>query len=216
MADVSFALNKGSFTGLLGSNGAGKSTLLKTLLGIIPALEGKFTWTEQGGKVPVVGYVPQRDSLDAIYLFSGREVAEMGVCARVAAGSGVPQQEKERVNECLKEVEALGFCDERFSHLSGGQKQRILIARALATNPDLLVLDEPTAGVDAAASKSIVELLRKLNQGGMTMLMVNHDLPVVRELAQQVVWLADGKASFGPAKEMLSTERMMGLLAGSH
>ena len=216
VSDVSFALTKGSFTGLLGSNGAGKSTLLKTLLGIIPPLGGKFNWAEKEGKVAVVGYVPQRDSLDPIYLFSGREVAEMGVCARVAAGSRVPQKEKERVNECLKEVDALGFCEQRFSHLSGGQKQRILIARALATNPDLLVLDEPTAGVDAAASRAIVELLRKLHQGGMTILMVNHDLPVVRELAQQVVWLANGKASFGPVNELLNAERMMGLLAGSH
>ncbi len=216
VGDISFSLGKGSFTGLLGSNGSGKSTLLKTLLGIIPALEGKFTWTEQGGKVPVVGYVPQRDTLDPIYLFSGREVAEMGVCARVKAGSRVPEQEYARVEECLKEVEALGFCEERFSHLSGGQKQRILIARALATNPDLLVLDEPTAGVDAAANRAIVELLRKLNRGGMTILMVNHDLPVVRELAQQVVWLANGKASFGPVNELLNAERMMGLLTGSH
>lgn len=216
VGDVSFSLNKGSFTGLLGSNGAGKSTLLKTILGIIPALGGKFTWEAQAGKAPVVGYVPQRDSLDAIYLFSGREVAEMGVAARVPAGRSVPKQEKERVNECLKEVDALGFCDERFAHLSGGQKQRILIARALATNPDVLVLDEPTAGVDAAASRAIVELLKRLNQGGMTVLMVNHDLPVVRELAQQVVWLANGKANFGPVDELLNAERMMGLLAGSH
>lgn len=217
VGEVSFSLSQGSFTGLLGSNGSGKSTLLKTLLGIIPALEGKFTWAEEpGGKVPVVGYVPQRDTLDPIYLFSGREVAEMGVCARVKAGRRVPTQELERVNDCLKEVDALGFCEERFAHLSGGQKQRILIARALATNPDLLVLDEPTAGVDAAASRAIVELLRKLNRGGMTILMVNHDLPVVRELAQQVVWLADGKASFGPVNELLNAERMMGLLTGSH
>jgi len=216
VSDVSFALTRGSFTGLLGSNGAGKSTLLKTLLGIIPSFGGKIIWGAEGGKAPVAGYVPQRDSLDPIYLFSGREVAEMGVCARVAAGSRVPQKEKERVNECLKEVDALGFCEQRFSHLSGGQKQRILIARALATNPDLLVLDEPTAGVDAAASRAIVELLRKLHQGGMTILMVNHDLPVVRELAQQVVWLANGKASFGPVNELLNAERMMGLLAGSH
>jgi ABC-type Mn2+/Zn2+ transport system ATPase subunit len=216
VSDVTFELIKGSFTGLLGSNGAGKSTLLKTLLGIIPPLGGKFSWGEREGKVAVVGYVPQRDSLDPIYLFSGREVAEMGVCARVPAGSRVPNKEKERVNECLKEVDALGFCEQRFAHLSGGQKQRILIARALATNPDLLVLDEPTAGVDATASRAIVELLRKLHQGGMTILMVNHDLPVVRELAQQVVWLADGKASFGPVNELLNAERMLGLLAGSH
>lgn len=216
LTDVSVVLNKGSFTGLLGSNGSGKSTLLKTLLGIIPPLGGKSVWAEQQGKAPVVGYVPQRDSLDPIYLLSGREVAQMGVCARVAAGRRVPAEEKQRVEACLREVDAQGFCEERFSFLSGGQKQRILIARALATNPDLLVLDEPTAGVDAAASRSIVELLRKLHQDGMTILMVNHDLPVVRELAQQVVWLANGKASFGPVNEMLNAERMMGLLAGDY
>jgi ABC-type Mn2+/Zn2+ transport system ATPase subunit len=216
VADVSFVLNQGSFTGLLGSNGAGKSTLLKTLLGILPSLGGIFSWSEHGGKVPVVGYVPQRDSLDSIYLFSGREVAEMGVCARVKAGRGVPAKERERVTECLKDVDALGFCDQRFAHLSGGQKQRILIARALATNPDMLVLDEPTAGVDAAASRAIVDLLKRLHQNGLTILMVNHDLPVVRELAQQVVWLANGKANFGPVNELLNAERMMGLLAGSH
>ena len=96
-----------------------------------------------------------------------------------------------------------------FSQLSGGQRQRVLIARALTAKPDFLLLDEPTAGIDAAATQAIMELLRRLHeQQRLTILMVNHDLTAVRKAVEEVIWLHQGKVLFGPVGELLSREKI--------
>jgi ABC-type lipoprotein export system ATPase subunit len=101
----------------------------------------------------------------------------------------------------------------RFSELSGGQKQRVLIARALAAKPDFLLLDEPTAGIDPAASQAIMDLLRRIHeQQKLTLLMVNHDLAAVRRAVQQVLWLHDGRVLQGPADELLTRDKIEEIL----
>jgi ABC-type Mn2+/Zn2+ transport system ATPase subunit len=113
------------------------------------------------------------------------------------------------VRECLQATGAEQFARKRFAELSGGQKQRVLIARALAAKPDLLVLDEPTAGVDAAATQALLGYLSKIHQElQLTVLLVTHDLPLVRKHAQQVIWLHQGQISTGSAAELLAPERM--------
>jgi len=207
LAGVNLALARGSFTALLGANGSGKSTLLKAMLGILPLLAGRMTFGGAGR--PVLGYVPQRDALDSIYLLSGFEVALMGVCGRVGPLRLVPSAEKEYARQCLRETGAEDLARQRFSELSGGQKQRVLIARALVTKPDLLVLDEPTAGIDSAASQAIMELLHRLHrEQRMTILMVNHDLPTVRRYVEQVIWLREGRVLQGPVAQLLSREKI--------
>ena len=108
----------------------------------------------------------------------------------------------------LERTGAANLAHQRFAEISGGQKQRVLIARALVAKPDLLLLDEPTAGVDAPATAAITELLQRLNTEGMTIMMVNHDLPVVRSVARTVWWVRDGNLEQGRAGEMLSRERI--------
>lgn len=210
---IDLDLKRGLFVGLLGANGSGKSTLIRTILGIIPPLNGRIDFCSIEGRRPVLGYVPQRESLNPIFLLSSFEVVLMGACVRVRAGRKFGKTEKEWARHCLRETGADDLSSERFSDLSGGQKQRVLIARALATKPDFLLLDEPTAGIDPAATQAIMELLQKIHeQQKLTILMVNHDLPVVRKYAQNVIWLHQGSILQGTASELLSREKIEEIL----
>ena len=213
LTDVNLQLCRGRFTGLLGPNGSGKSTLLKTILGIFPPLGGAIRWHPIQGREPVMGYMPQRDQLDPIYLISSFEVVLMGVCGRVGPGRPIGKGEREWARQCLEKTGALNLSHRLFSQLSGGQKQRVLMARALATKPDLLLLDEPIAGIDASATRAIMEVLRELHQAQeQTILMVSHDLATVRQYAQDVIWLHQGKVLHGPVQELLSRDKIEEIL----
>ena len=205
LSGISLSIERGSFTAILGANGSGKSTLLKTLLGLQPPIAGKI----QIAAPAVFGYMPQAIEFDPLFLLTGFEVALMGVYGRVGAGRFVPHGERAFVRECLRATGAGEFARKKFSELSGGQKQRVLIARAMATKPDLLVLDEPTAGVDVTATHSLLEFISQIHvEKKLTILLVTHDLPLVRKHAQQVIWLHQGNVLRGPATELLSRERM--------
>ncbi len=205
LSGISLSIARGSFTAILGANGSGKSTLLKTLLGLQPPIGGKIQITAPA----VFGYVPQAVEFDPLFLLTGFEVALMGVYGRIRAGRFVPPSEREFARDCLRATGSEEFACKKFSELSGGQKQRVLIARALATKPDVLVLDEPTAGVDAAATHALLEFISQIHtEQKLTILLVTHDLPLVRRHAQQAIWLHQGKVLCGVVTELLSRERM--------
>jgi manganese/zinc/iron transport system ATP- binding protein len=208
LTDIELTLEKGAFTGLVGDNGSGKSTLIRTILGIQPPLAGRVEWATPDGRPPGLGYVPQRETLDAAFLVSSAQVVLMGACGRVGPGRFFPRSEKEWAQECLCEVDAAELAARRFAELSGGQKQRVLIARALATRPDLLLLDEPTSGIDATTSRAILDLLRRLHAARrLTILMVNHDLRSLRRYVSDVIWIQDKRLVRGPVTDLLSAER---------
>jgi ABC-type Mn2+/Zn2+ transport system ATPase subunit len=205
LSGISLSIPRGSFTAILGANGSGKSTLLKTLLKLQPPIAGKI----QIAAPAAFGYVPQAIQFDPLFLLTGFEVALMGVYGRVGAGHFVPRNERAFVHKCLRVTDAEEFAHKKFSELSGGQKQRILIARALATKPDVLVLDEPTAGVDAAATHALLEFISQIHaERKLTILLVTHDLSLVRKHAQQAIWLHRGKILHGTVTELLTRERM--------
>lgn len=209
LSGVNIEIESGSFTGLLGANGSGKSTLIKTILGIIPPLAGRVQFGSGAGPSPVMGYVPQREALDPIYLLSSLEVVLMGACGRVGPGRLLNKAERQWAQHCLEVTGVANLGGKRFSQLSGGQKQRVLIARALTAKPDFLFLDEPTAGIDAAATQAIMDLLAHLHQQQkLSILMVNHDLAVVRKAVRQVIWLHQGAVLHGPVDSLLSREKI--------
>ena len=209
LSGISFSIFRSSFTAILGANGSGKSTLLKTLLGLQPPISGYFNIATLDNVTPVFGYVPQAVLLDPLYPLTGFDVALMGSYGRAKPGRLVPLEERLFVRECLRAAMAEEFARKKFSELSGGQKQRVLIARALATKPDVLVLDEPTAGVDAQATHTLLEFISQIHQERqLTTLLVTHDLALVRKHAQHVIWLHGDKVLYDTTKELLSPEHM--------
>jgi ABC-type Mn2+/Zn2+ transport system ATPase subunit len=213
LEQINLQLPWGAFTALLGANGSGKTTLLKTLAGILPPLHGSIARRRPQGGRPLLGYVPQRENLDPNFLFNSFEVAVMGACGRVRPGRFYPASERSWTLQCLERTGAGDLARERFSELSGGQKQRVLIARALVTRADLLLLDEPTTGLDLAAAQSVLELLSALHRTeDLTILMVSHDLQALRRHAQDVFWVHEGSVLQGRAEELLRHERVEELL----
>jgi ABC-type Mn2+/Zn2+ transport system ATPase subunit len=209
LSGISVSISRASFIAILGANGSGKSTLLKTLLGLLPPLGGRIDIATSGGKPLMFGYVPQSTQFDPIYLLTGFEVALMGTFGRVGPGHFVPPSERTFTHECLRAVGAEEFAQKRFAELSGGQKQRVLIARALATRPNVLMLDEPTAGVDPTATHAVLDFIWQIiREREITVLFVTHDFALVRDHAQQVVWLHHGKVEYGAAEELLTPERL--------
>jgi ABC-type Mn2+/Zn2+ transport system ATPase subunit len=209
LSGISVSISRASFTAILGANGSGKSTLLKTLLGLLPPLAGRINIPNSPGKPLVFGYVPQSIQFDPIYLVTGFEVALMGTFGRVRPGRFVPPHERAFTQECLAAVGAEEFARKRFGELSGGQKQRVLIARALATRPDVLMLDEPTAGVDPKATHAVLDVIWQIiREREITVLFVTHDFALVHDHAQQVIWLRHDKVEYGAVADLLSPQRI--------
>lgn len=202
LSDVSLRVEPGAFVGIVGPNGAGKTTLFRGLLGLLRPLRGIV---ERGGDA--VGYVPQRETLDVLYPLTVREVVEMGAYHRLRGLRGLRVEERRSTQAVLERVGLSDQARAPFSALSGGQRQRALIARALLVRPRVLLLDEPTSGVDRAAQRTILELLLELNtKEGIAVLLVSHQLALVREAVREAWWVSGGRVQRGDPKEMLSAD----------
>jgi ABC-type Mn2+/Zn2+ transport system ATPase subunit len=194
IADVSFTIERGEFLALLGPNGAGKTTLLRGILGLIPVLAGRIV-DGFDRTVNPPGYVPQRDTLDPIFPLSALEVVLMGTYAKLPPLWPVGRKLRRLAAQCLDQVGLAAVAGRPFWALSGGQKQRVLIARALAAEPQVVLLDEPTAGVDHDAEAAITELIAQLHrEQHLTVVLVTHHPGRIRSVLQSVVWVDDGQA----------------------
>lgn len=210
LKDVDLEVRHGDFLGILGHNGSGKTTLLRTLLGLIPVVKGRFAARGSHGGAPRFGYVPQKEKLDPIYPLTARAVAEMGGFRRFDLWSRLRgSRRSERVRAALKECGAHEFEHKMYAELSGGQRQRVLIARALAAEPELLVLDEPLSGIDITTQHAILKLLKRLkDEKGLTILMVSHRVQAEKDLFTHIAWVDEGRVEVGPAAAMLSAGKV--------
>jgi len=203
LEDVSLTVGAGECVALLGPNGSGKTTLFKTMIGILPPLSGTMRRSDPDLRL---GYVPQRERLDAIFPVTVAEVVRMGGHRRVRPFLPLPEASREIVADALARVGSAGWERRLFAELSGGERQRVLIARALVSKPDLLLLDEPTTGVDLATEHAIIDLVRELIASGLAIVMVSHNLGTVERVASRVVWVHHGRLFSGPPSEMMTAE----------
>jgi ABC-type Mn2+/Zn2+ transport system ATPase subunit len=211
LTEVSFAIHRGEFLALVGPNGAGKTTLLRGILGLVPVLAGRIDYHYLRSASPP-GYVPQRDTLDPIFPLSVFEVVLMGTYAKLPPLRFAGRRHRQLAAHCLDDVGLAALATRQFWELSGGQKQRVLIARALAAEPDVLLLDEPTAGVDHAAEATIIELIGRLNrERALTAVLVSHHLGHIESLVHSVVWVDDGRASKRSIDAVRAEEGLSGL-----
>ncbi len=186
---VSLDVKKGDFLGIIGPNGGGKTTLLKAMLGLIPYYEGSVSFPTGSDKCRKIGYVPQFVSMNRGFPIS---VLQVAMSARMS-GSLHPlfkysKQDRDIAMEQLERVGLTSLADRRVAGLSGGEFQRLLIARALTLDPDVLLLDEPTASVDPGSAGMIYELFRELNKE-VTIVMVTHDTTAISTEVKSIACL---------------------------
>jgi len=204
----------GDFLALVGPNGCGKSTILKGMAGILEPLRGRIS-REIDGRPVRFGYVPQRETIEMVFPLTVFQVALMGTYGRVGPGRPVTHAERELVRGCLDDLGLGDLQRKPFPALSGGQRQRVLIARALAAEPDLLLLDEPLSGIDLRAAQVIMDLIERLHrERRLTIVMVSHHLKVLREheMVREVVWVHEGKLLRGAAAVMLAPEMVFRMM----
>jgi zinc transport system ATP-binding protein len=186
LREVSLCIEAQKFIGLMGPNGGGKTTLLRVIAGLIKPQRG--TVEVSGPVARTIGYVPQEENVDPQFPVSARDVVEMGLSASLRPLAGPSARQKEQVSHALSMVGMEALSSRRIGELSGGQKQRIFIARAIVAEPRLLLLDEPTTGVDAAARDDFNRLLQDLmNQMSLTILLASHDLEVVPTQVDEII-----------------------------
>jgi zinc transport system ATP-binding protein len=209
--DVSLDVDPGEYVAVVGPNGSGKSTLMKLMLGLLRPDEGVATLfgepAHQFDDGSRVGYVAQHASASREMPITVREVVKMGRFPHVGFGR-LSDDDWAIVDDALDTVGMTAFGDRRVTQLSGGQRQRAFIARALASEADLLVLDEPTVGVDAESVEAFYDLLASLHRTGITIVLIEHDLSAVTDHAQRVVCL-DGEVYFdGPTDEFVDSDAL--------
>src|ERR1041385_3074648 len=157
LRDIHFDIEQGDFLGIVGPNGAGKTTLLKAILGLLKPLSGQVSVDAGGLRI---GYVPQRESVDTLFPLTVMDIVLMGRYSRLGPFSRPGKMDHDLAMKALEHVGITNLAHRSYPNLSGGQKQRALIARALVGDPNLLILDEPTNGMDLVSERAIMELVR--------------------------------------------------------
>jgi manganese/iron transport system ATP-binding protein len=213
---VTGTVHPGQAVALIGPNGAGKSTLLRAILGLVPLHRGRI---EVLGQAPRdargdVAYVPQADSLDPEFPVSARQVVTMGRYRRIGWVRRPSRADRAIAMEALDRVGLSDRADVRFGTMSGGQQQRVLIARAIAQESKLLLLDEPFNGVDGVTQHLLVDVLAELRADGAAVVISTHDLAIAHLACDDVCLLNRHQIAFGPVEDALTRERLQEAYGG--
>ena len=206
---IDLTVRPNSTLGVLGPNGAGKTALLKALLGLLPLLGGRRILPL--GRTPRVGYVPQRDRLDMSWPLSVLDVVLMGRAPLVGPMRRYRARDRDAARAAMQEIGIGDLADRPLYALSGGQHQKVLIARAIAAEPELLVLDEPTSAMDPAAERVLLDLVARLKSAhNLSVVLVTHQLTAIPGFADEVALVDRERGLFevGPAEQMLDPERL--------
>jgi len=215
--EINFELPRGVRLAIVGPNGAGKSTLLKVIAGVLQPSQGEvlISGTQEPGHHICIAYVPQRSQVDWNFPISVADVVMMGRIGKLGLLRRPKKSDWEAVNQALEVVNMTGFAKRQIGELSGGQQQRMFIARALAQEAELMLMDEPLTGLDVRSQEDIYAILDALHQQGVTILVAMHDLKHAAERFDAVMLLNHRMIGIGDSNAVFSTQNLM-LAYGSH
>jgi manganese/iron transport system ATP-binding protein len=216
LEDIDGMVAPGEAVALIGPNGAGKSTLIKTILGLVPLASGRITVL---GTTPAqarcdVAYVPQADTLDPEFPVSAGQVVLMGRYRRMGWLRRPRVADRQAASRALEQVGLADRARHRFGTLSGGQRQRVLLARAIAAEPRLLLLDEPFNGVDAVSEQALLDAIAVLKDEGAAVVVATHDLALAHLACEGVCLLNRRQYGFGPTHATLTPDRLRAAYGG--
>jgi zinc transport system ATP-binding protein len=206
LEDISFKADQGDLLGIIGPNGAGKTTLFSLILGLLEGYQGKITVFGEDIRnnrkiLKKIGYIPQKNIIDQGFPATVEEIVSLGVFER---------KTKDKIISAINTVGLLEQKHRRIGELSGGQQQRILIAKALVNEPQLLILDEPTTGIDLETQNKFYALLRKLNsENKITIILASHDLDAINKLANKIACVNRKMSFHGDAREFFGNEQLL-------
>ncbi len=198
--DLSFSLEKGSYLCIVGENGSGKSTLIKTLLGLKLPASGEIIFGD-GLKKNQIGYLPQKTELQKSFPATAGEIVMSGLLSKKGLLSFYTQADKAEAQKNMELLSVFDLKNRSFKELSGGQQQRVLLARALCAADRLLLLDEPVAGLDPVATSDMYRIIKDINENGMTVIMVSHDINSALRYATHILHLHKYNGFFGTVEE---------------
>jgi zinc/manganese transport system ATP-binding protein len=211
LQDTSLTVNRGEFITILGPNGAGKTTLLKLLLGLVKPESGLVQVLDHSPRRgnQAIGYAPQHRVLDPELPLRARDLVGFGLDGHRWGVSLPDRKRRERIEKALQEVDALDLADAPVGRLSGGEQQRLLIAQALLTDPQMLLLDEPFSNLDLAHQQEAVALVSRICRSrSVTVLLVTHDINPLLQVTDRVLFIANGHSAIGLPDEVITGETL--------
>lgn len=213
---IDVKIEPGQLVGIMGPNGAGKSTLIKAIMGLLKPASG---WIQIFGESNIsqrnrIAYVPQRREVDWDFPVTVMDVVLMGRYGHLGLFKRPGKKDRQIAMDSLEKVNMIPFAERQISNLSGGQQQRVFLARALAQQSDLYLMDEPFVGVDAATESTIIDLLQELRSEGKTLLVVHHDLPTARHYFDSLLLLNMRLVAYGPVKDIFQEELLQRAYGG--
>ena len=212
LRDATFDIPKGTITALVGVNGAGKSTLFKAIMGFVPAAKGEITVlgmpVKEALKRNIVAYVPQSEEVDWSFPVLVEDVVMMGRYGHMGFFRHPKKSDHEAVTDALKRVNMVNFRHRQIGELSGGQRKRVFLARALAQEGQVILLDEPFTGVDVQTEDQIIDLLREMRDEGRVMLVSTHNLGSVPEFCDRTVLVKETVIAFGTTEQTFTHDNL--------
>jgi ABC-type Mn2+/Zn2+ transport system ATPase subunit len=216
LIDVSLRVPHGAQVAIVGPNGAGKSTLFKALVGLLPLRSGRVLLhgREPGSQTDPIAYVPQREEIDWSFPVSVHDTVMMGRFGRLGWLRHPQAADREVASRCLEELDIADLAHRPIGELSGGQQQRVFLARALAQEPHVLLLDEPFTGVDVAAKQALLELLGRLRERAITVLVSTHDMETAAQRFELVALLDGRLIAYGAPPDVFTPEHITAAFGG--
>jgi len=208
--DISFQIPHGARLAVVGPNGAGKSTLFKALVGLLPIDSGEILIHSQpiGSHVDCVAYIPQREEVDWKFPVTVRDVVTMGRYGKLGWLRQPDSVDKRIIQQSIADLGITVLADRSIQELSGGQQQRVFLARAIAQEPHILLMDEPFNGVDVATQETTLRLLDDMRDKSVTVMVSTHDLNLAREKFDLVLMINQSMIALGPPAEVFTSENI--------